>query len=388
MVQNGDPQLIELIRSRIATEGPVSFAWFMEQALYHPQHGYYSSGRAKLGRAGDYFTNVSVGPMFGKLLAAQFEEIWQQLGRPDDFTLVEQGAHDGTLANDILAALAEHSANCFDAIRYWIVEPFDALREQQTRTLAGFKGHVRWFDSLEVIEQFIGIHFSNELLDAMPVHLVRRKNRGSEWSERCVTWMNDQFEFADQPVTDPRIRTFVRDYPDADIAIEIEVSLDALHWLDTVSEKLRTGYLLTIDYGYIPDHGSIGKEDGGTLRCRSGHRIIPSPLSDIGNCDITAHVNWTAIARHAQRRNLEIVGFTDQHHFLTGIITGHPTLVDAAAPSTRRQLQTLLHPEMMGRSFQVLGLARGVKSETSLSGFRFARPGDQQLGITALPTSS
>jgi len=87
----------------------MSFAWFMEQALYHPQHGYYSSGRAKLGRTGDYFTNVSVGPTFGKLLAAQLEEIWQQLGNPNDFTLVEQGAHDGALANDILTALSAHS---------------------------------------------------------------------------------------------------------------------------------------------------------------------------------------------------------------------------------------------------------------------------------------
>src|SRR6185436_10496833 len=97
-MMTGNPQLIELIRSRIADDGPVSFAWFMEQALYHPQHGYYSSGRAKIGRSGDYFTNVSVGPVFGRLLAAQVAEIWQQLGEPREFTLVEQGAHHGTLA--------------------------------------------------------------------------------------------------------------------------------------------------------------------------------------------------------------------------------------------------------------------------------------------------
>src|SRR3982751_4631088 len=131
----GNPQLIKLIRSRIAADGPVSFAWFMEQALYHPQHGYYGSGRAKLGRTGDYFTNVSVGPMFGRLLAAQFAEVWHHLGTPRDFTLVEQGAHDGTLANDILAALSEDWSDCFMAIRYWIVEPFQSLREQQIGNL-------------------------------------------------------------------------------------------------------------------------------------------------------------------------------------------------------------------------------------------------------------
>jgi len=386
-VQTGNPQLIELIRSRIADDGPVSFAWFMEQALYHPQHGYYSSGRAKIGRSGDYFTNVSVGPVFGRLLAAQVAEIWQQLGEPREFTLVEQGAHHGTLARDILAALSKDSRNCLDAMRYWIVEPFDTLRQQQARTLAGFDKHVRWFDSLDALEPFVGLHLSNELLDAMPVHLVRRINTAKGWSEKHVTWINDQFAFMDQPVTDPRVQRFLREHPDYEAATEIEVNLGALDWLDTVSQKLRTGYVLTIDYGYVDD-GTANKADAGTVQCRAGHQMIASPFSEIGNCDITAHVNWTMLARHAQRTHLQIVGFTDQHHFLTGIITHDPALVNAAAPAARRQLQTLLHPEMMGRSFQVLALGRGINRELNLSGFQFARPVHQQLGIAGVTTRS
>ena len=249
--------------------------------------------------------------------------------------------------------------------------------------LARFNEHVRWFESLSLIDPFVGIHFSNELLDAMPVHVVRRKNSDSEWSDKCVTWTNDQFAFVDQPCTDPRIRTFLRDDPDTDFATEIEINLHALDWLNDVSEKLRAGYVLTIDYGYVG-----GEPGGGTVQCRSGHRLVESPFAEVGLCDITAHVNWTALARHAQRTDLQIAGFTDQHHFLTGVITANPQLVDAATPGARRQLQTLLHPEMMGRSFQVLALGRGLGSQNGLSGFQFARPAHQQLGVTAVTTSS
>ena len=110
----------------------------MEQALYHPEHGYYSSGRAAIGRRGDYFTNVSVGPLFGRLLAAQFAEIWERLGKIDNFTIVEQGAHDGEFARDVLEALRERSPEFFSALRYRIVEPFRVLQDRQSQTLASF----------------------------------------------------------------------------------------------------------------------------------------------------------------------------------------------------------------------------------------------------------
>ncbi|MGZ4985563.1 MAG: SAM-dependent methyltransferase, partial [Chthoniobacterales bacterium] len=121
---SGVPQLIEEIRATIRARGPVSFAWFMEQALYHPTHGYYSSGRAKIGRSGDYFSNVSVGPLFGRLMAAQFAEMWEKLGRPNEFKIVEQGAHEGCFARDVLAATRELHPEFFDQLRYVIVEPF------------------------------------------------------------------------------------------------------------------------------------------------------------------------------------------------------------------------------------------------------------------------
>src|SRR5947208_2134272 len=151
----------------------------MEQALYHPVHGYYSSDRATIGRRGDYFTNVSVGPFFGQLLAAQFAEIWERLGkacpersrRVDNFIVVEQGAHHGEFARDVLELSQRRFPEFFGALRFQIVEPFPKLQDRQSKTLQEFGDRVQWRKSLNELEPFVGVHFSNELLDAMPINL-------------------------------------------------------------------------------------------------------------------------------------------------------------------------------------------------------------------------
>src|SRR5206468_6633783 len=135
--KNGNTELIRLIRAEIERQGPISFAQFMHHALYHPRHGYYSSGRCAIGKTGDYFTNVSVGPVFGQLLAAQFAEIWERLGKIDNFVLVEQGAHHGELARDVLESARKRWPDFFAALRYRIIEPFPVLQERQLQTLEG-----------------------------------------------------------------------------------------------------------------------------------------------------------------------------------------------------------------------------------------------------------
>ncbi len=128
---SGEPRLVELVRETIQRDGPVPFRWFMEQALYHPEYGYYSSGCCVIGRRGDYFTNVSVGPLYGRLLAAQFEELWKLLGSPSDFVIVEQGANDGQFAQDVLEALQTGAPEFFDVLKYRIVEPLAVLERRQ-----------------------------------------------------------------------------------------------------------------------------------------------------------------------------------------------------------------------------------------------------------------
>jgi SAM-dependent MidA family methyltransferase len=341
--------LVESIRETIRAQGPQSFAWFMQQALYHPEHGYYSSGRCAIGRKGDYFTNVSVGPLFGQLLASQFFEIWERLEKVNDFVIVEQGAHDGQFAQDVLEFVHKRLPEFFDALRYRILEPFPILQARQRQTLEALGDKIAWRVSPE---SFTGVHFSNELLDAMPVRLI------SDGTEKLVGLDGDKFVFVERPVD------------------ETVFNQAALESIDQIAANLQRGYVIAIDYGFLDE------EFERTIEVRARHRNLDSPFEQIGDADITMSVHWSSIIQRAQANGFRVAGFTDQHHFLTGIISqsesgdsGQSLLADSR--KAKRELQTLLHPEMLGRAFQVLALAKNVGRETKpLAGFKFAR----QLG--------
>jgi SAM-dependent MidA family methyltransferase len=389
-VQTGNPELINFIRSEIEKRGPVPFAWFMEQALYHPQHGYYSSGRCGIGRRGDYFTNVSVGSLFGRLLAAQFAEIWERMGKVDNFMIVEQGAHHAEFARDVFEAIRDKSPDFFSALRYCIIEPFAVLQDRQAQTLAEFPGKVDWRASIDALEPFVGIHFSNELLDAMPVHLIC--SRGpvarvtadrlqAQWNEKFVDWQKDGFVFIEQPIVDPKLETHLQKLPARLAGYETEVNLEALDWIGHLSSKLQRGYVVAIDYGFSREEFYASHRFTGTLQVRARHRPLPSPLEQIGYADITTHVDWTSVAERAEANDLSVTGLTDQHHFITGIISEVAGFLESDDSRTRRSLQTLLHPEMLGRSFQVLALTEDVDPTPPLSGFKFARNARAALGL-------
>ena len=358
---SGDPALIELLRAEIREHGPVPFAGFMEQALYHPEHGYYSSGRAAIGRRGDYFTNVSVGPIFGQLLAAQFAEIWQRLGQIGNFAIVEQGAHHGDFARDVLAWARERFPKFFAALRYRIVEPFPILQDRQSAAVAEFRDKVEWTTSLT---PFTGVHFSNELLDALPINLLGKR----------VGLADDEFVFVEIP-DDP----------------ETKANQSALDWIDAVAANLRRGFVIMIDYGHTRSRFRH------SLQVRAQHRHLDSPFEQIGRADITMHVNWTDIAQRAEANGLGIAGFADQLRFLTGILSTYPQLLpsdplDSTALSSQvsrageqkiaRELQTLLHPEMLGRAFQVVALSKDIGGSQQLCGFKFARDPRAALELT------
>jgi SAM-dependent MidA family methyltransferase len=380
-------ELVQFISDTIRARGPQSFAWFMRQALYHPQHGYYSSGRASIGRRGDYFTSVSVGPLFGRLLAAQFAQMWERLGRIDNFVIVEQGAHHGDFARDVLGSARKSWPEFFALLRYRIVEPFSILQDRQSQTLTEYEGKIEWRDSIDALEPFTGVHFSNELLDAMPVHLicslgpVARATAGSQWNETFVDWRNDQFAFVEQPIVDPALRASITKLPPRPAGYKTEVNLAAINWIANLATKLERGYVLAVDYGFRGDEFFSPYRTNGTLQCRAQHRLFASPFHEIGHADITAHVDWTRLAERAQERGLSVTGFTDQHHFITGIIS--ELLCDQfsgnADAKTQRALETLLHPEMLGRAFQVLALAKDVAEP--LAGFKFARDAGAMLGL-------
>jgi SAM-dependent MidA family methyltransferase len=372
-------ELVEIIRNEIGANGPISFARFMELALYHPDCGYYASGRANIGRRGDFFTNVSVGPIFGRLLASQFAEIWEKLGRPDDFKIVEQGAHDGVFAADALSALRRSAADCFAATSYCMIEPFPIWRERQQRNLREFAEKTSWLASVDEVAPFVGIHFSNELFDSLPVHLVVSggvANGAAIWNEKFVTVAADDFAFATGNIGRSGLQLDHLGFFPA--GFETEVNLTAPKLMSEIAAKLSRGVILTIDYGFPRAEFYSLSRNQGTLQVRASQRKLSSPFEEIGLADMSAHVEWTSLAGAAQSIGVVLIGFTDQHHFLTGIISKFFPAADLDA-SEKRALQTLLHPEMLGRSFQALALGKDFRE--TLSGFHFARDPAAVLGL-------
>jgi SAM-dependent MidA family methyltransferase len=382
-MEDGNFELIREIREGIRARGPVPFAWFMERALYHPEHGYYSSGRCEIGRRGDYFTSVSVGPLFGKLMAGQFAEIWEKLDRPNDFVIVEQGAHHGEFATDVLEALCEQTPELFATVRYWIVEPFAVLRKRQQGVLRTFAALTEWAESLEAMKPFCGVHFSNELLDAMPVHLLVATGEGDErrWCERMVERTSCGFILVDRPISDARLAQRLTKLPPMpEAGYETEINLAALDWMKALAGKLRRGVVLIADYGLPRAEFYTPSRRTGTLQCYADHRVLPSILERVGQSDLTTHVEWTSVAEQAELCGLNLAGFTDQHHFLTGLLSTHTALASAGAEKSRA-LQTLIHPEFLGLKFQFLGLTKGFPPNEALGGFKFARDARETLGL-------
>ena len=387
-------ELVEIIRNEIGANGPISFARFMELALYHPDRGYYASGRANIGRRGDFFTNVSVGSLFGRLLACQFAEIWEKLERPRDFTIVEQGAHDGVFAADALSTLRRSAADCFAATSYCLIEPFPIWRARQQKKLREFAEKTSWAASVDEIAPFVGIHFSNELFDSLPVHLIVSggvANGATVWNEKFVALEHGlsacapsgvelrcpgaRFIFTSANVSRSNLQLDHLGFFPA--GFETEVNLVAPKLMSEIAAKLSRGVILTIDYGFSRTEFYSLHRSQGSLQVRAKQKKLSSPFQQIGLADISAHVEWTTLAEVAQSSGATPIGFTDQHHFLTGIISkSFPEAFDA---SEKRALQTLLHPEMLGRNFQALALGKDFRER--LTGFHFARDPAAALGF-------
>lgn len=363
------PALADIIAAEIADSGPLTFARYMALALYHPELGYYASGRAKIGPAGDFFTSVSVGPVFGRILAGQFGEIWHRLGEPPEFSIVEQGANDGMLAADILNAL-DPRINA----SYGIIEPSPVLRERQQSTLRTHAARVRWVSSLEELPPFDGVHFSNELLDALPFHLAR--STGSAWEELFVTAADGRFVFSGGMPSEP-VAAELHRLPVRPAGYVTELRPSARVWAATLGAKIRSGAVLVIDYGFSREQLLAPHRTEGTFSCYRGHKRDALPLECPGEKDITAHVDFTALTEAALAAGLQQEGWTDQHHFLVGAsqelmreLEGPPTPL---TQKTLRTLQALLHPESMGTQFHYLLFTKNLPGPGKLSGFQFAR---------------
>jgi len=371
----------QYIIDQIGSHGPVSFRWFMDRALYHPEFGYYMGDSQPIGKQGDYFTNVCVGRIYGDLIGKQVEQMWQHLGKPSNFAIVEQGAHHGQFANDLLTWLHSFSPECFEASRYWFIEPNATLAKKQHETCEAWPAKkLHWLKSLETIDDgsILGVHFSNELLDAFPIHLVTRI--GGQWMENFVDCQNGKFKFVYQPPSTPLLEKHLAKLPDwLPDGYRTEINIAAQRWVEDLAHVMFRGYILVVDYGFPRSEFYHPDRIEGTLACYSSHGQFTDPFKRIGRADITAHVEWTGLAEAAEAAGLDVCGFTDQHHFIVGL--GREELltlereIKEMTPELQEYVRTfrmLMHPETMGTRFQALCLSKNAPVDQPLDGFQYS----------------
>ncbi|MBI2927699.1 MAG: SAM-dependent methyltransferase [Verrucomicrobia bacterium] len=426
-------QLSDLIRREITAAGPMRFARFMELALYCPEFGYYEREAETVSRRGDFYTSVSVGGLFGELLAFQFA-VWLERMPGEPFQLVEAGAHDGQLAKDVLGWLRAQRPPLWERLEYWILEPSERARGRQAKTLAEFGGKVRWFCSWEAVPAagVSGVIFSNELLDALPVHRLGWDAEAKEWFEWGVGVEGERFvwvrlagsaanarELLERAFSNRQAPSAKRQAANADrqspIAKRHAASADwpsaiaqrqaaSADWLSAIAQRqgvsrdwlsaidyrllepalpdgfttevcpgavawwqqaaavLRHGRLLTFDYRLEVEDFLTPARTHGTLRAYQKHHATADLLANVGDQDLTAHVNFAALRAAGEQAGLRTEGCGSQASFLTRIAEATwsaPTTFGEWTPARRRQFQTLTHPDHLGRAFNVLVQSRG-----------------------------
>ena len=341
-------RILEVLRDE---GGWLPFDRFMSLALYEPGLGYYANHHRKFGTmpdtGSDFATAPEMSPLFGRALAAQVAQALQACASGEVW---EFGAGSGALAAQLLAALGEQ------VTAYHVVELSAVLRERQAQRLQPWAGKLQWHDRLP--ERIDGVLLGNELLDALPVQLLHWD--GKQWFERGVRADGEAFAWQDRPTT-------LRPPPhDAVPGAVVEIHPQAEAFVRTLAERMGRAVAFFIDYGFPESEYYHPQRSGGTLMCHRAHRADDDPLSDVGQKDITAHVNFSGIALAAQDAGLTVLGYTSQARFL--INCGLPALMQDAPLPEAIAAQRLIHEHEMGELFKVLGLARGV--ELDALGFR------------------
>ncbi|MGB8541600.1 MAG: SAM-dependent methyltransferase [Candidatus Acidiferrales bacterium] len=356
-----------LLAGQIRSHGPITFAEYMEACLYHPLHGYYTQPEQHPHR--DYFTSADAGPLFGRLLARQLHEMWHLLGRPEPFWLVEGGAGTGRLAKQILDCAAGSWPDFYTALRFIAVECSASRGALQSKNLAAHIQIGKVASQQELPEEVsCGCIFSNELIDAMPVHrLIRERNNlreiyvGLSRNGLCDELGTLSSRALEEYFSNQRISLQEEQ--------QAEVNLAACGWIAEAGEKLKRGFVVTIDYGHEASELYDERHLRGTLLAYERHRATENVYRAPGEQDLTAHVNFSALDIYGQKTGLARTGFTSQCNFLLALAR-HGDFADlqsdefSEAEQTQRRLlfKTLINPEGMGETFQVLIQHKGIAS--------------------------
>lgn len=361
--------LTEIIIQKIRQHGPISFRDFMEMSLYYPGLGYYTSARDKIGKGGDFYTSVWLTSVFGEMIAKQLEEMWIILGK-EDFTIVEYGGGNGSLCRDILRQL-QHNPKLYDKLHYCIIEKKDRIPENEKLVVPG---KLSWHESIQEIPPMNGCILSNELLDNFAINQVMMED---ELMEVYVDYKDGFVELL-HPAS-RKLKNYLEQLQvNLPKGFRTEINLQAIDWIKDIAGVLQKGFVLTIDYG-SPSSDLYGpRRSAGTLVCYHKHNKNCCPYINIGNQDITAHVNFSALYHWGLKNGLQYSGFTSQASFLLGLgLTEYLNKQEQNSktdPADNTQKAILLHTFLadMGKKFKVLIQNKGIQ-KPRLSGLQFSQ---------------
>ena len=367
--------LRQKIEEEIRTRGPLPFSRYMELCLYHPELGYYSRNARQFGKAGDFYTSSDVHKVFGRLLARQFEEMWRALGSPENLDIVELGPGRGLFAQDVLHWSEKKFPKFFEALHYTLIETSPALRERLEQTLQ------RHFNSGKAALQetsFSAAHtivFANEFFDALPVEIL--STQGSLRIDAC----DGRFVEAWAAASSAELEFLDRYSIHPESGERIEAPLAAQDYMNGIAAKLQRGFFVAVDYGYTREELLAGRHRG-TLKAIRQHSISDDPYEAPGEQDITADVNFTALAAAAENHGMQAQKLVTQSQFLLGIGEANQfadAFEECRLPQERAkvalQLKHLVTPAGMGESFQVLIASKAIEMEKvqALAGLNFGK---------------
>jgi SAM-dependent MidA family methyltransferase len=359
--------LTQKIIETIKEEGPITFETFMEMALYEPGLGYYASERTEIGKAGDFYTSPHLHPVFGAMIGRQIEEMWEVMKKPSAFSVLEIGAGAGYLCKDILYYLGKRS---FSPVAYIIVEPNPFMRYKQERLLEGFLDKVKWISSLKEAGTIKGCVLSNELLDAFPVHVIEMED---ELREIYVALDNETFIEIKRDLSTHAIADYMNEFSiELPEGYRTEINLRIKDWLTSVDRVLPEGFIMTIDYGYPAWDYYSEDRNRGTLLCYHKHQLVEDPYQNIGEQDITAHVNFSSVKKWGKDLGLKTLGFCQQGAFL--IALGIDEIIKELYENSPdylfevARIKRLILPGTMGETHKVIVQYKG-KDYPELRGF-------------------
>jgi len=378
-VTTGHPELIAAISSEIARNGSIPFVRFMELALYHPQYGYYmrqpdGADHERIGWSGDFYTSSDVHPILGRAIAAQARQMDELLGCPTPFTIVEMGAGKGLLARDCLAAIHAEQDDFASRARYVLIERSPAMQALQRQNLVPWlhePGLVIWIEGLDALapQSVTGLFFSNELIDAFPVHRIQVV--GGQTKELHVDYREGCFKDCFKPLSTAALAEYVQrvnaTWPEG---YRTEVNLLAMDWMEQVARRMDRGFVVTIDYGHTAQDLYGPERKDGTFLCYFQQRTNDDPFIRVGEQDMTAHVDFSSLASVGVTQGLQVTGFTNQMSFLMGL--GVEEMIGELEPEspTFSAAIHLLKPDGMGSTFKVLVQHKGI-SRPELDGLKF-----------------